>query len=573
LNLRFLGAALVALAPAAAAAQSLPLPIPAPSASSASPYGIPIKRVGNYDTAPIVFQGQRLFTIAAPASAPGDAGIPAIVQRVDTIADNLRRIVPIKIGAANTDKISLSFNVEPSPFDAETFKVVVGSEGGYPTLYAADGHKKETIPIMTVTESDAAVYGQTREQLASQWKDILQTALGPAVLSIEPAYLKSQLLRVPFVLVGAFVATYLIGRLRKYCHGLKERVESEAERIDASDTSSAPEAKRLRQRDSLLSGILWLLTWSVLALWVLVAMWLLTVFPVTRAYANELSARMIRVVILWLLIAVIDRAVSYLIVRVSNAWEVNPFLTYEERSRLLVRRPTVVSAAENLKFIVLYATAIGWTFSILAISTASILTISAVVAFAVSFAAQSIIKDYVNGFLILAEDQFAINDYVTINGITGNVEDLTLRITQIRTDDGKLVTMPNNTIAAVENATRGWSRIDFRVSIANDSDIAKASELLQKTLDQVSADPAWRDTILEPPKVLGVDSVSSTGIVLRAWIRTAPAGKGALAREINFRVDDAFRRNAVAIAIPQTVVVAPSVVEPNGAAAVPAKGA
>lgn len=276
---------------------------------------------------------------------------------------------------------------------------------------------------------------------------------------------------------------------------------------------------------------------------------------------------------MWLFVAVLDKVISFIILRLSNAWEISPFLSYEERSRILVRRPTLVSAAENLKFILLYATAIGWTFSILQISTTSILTISAVVAFAVSFAAQSIIKDYVNGFLILAEDQFAINDYVTINGITGNVENLTLRITQIRTDDGKLVTMPNNTIATVENSTRMWSRIDFRVSIANNSDIGKATALLQKTLDEIAADLAWRDQILEPPVVLGVDSVSSTGIVLRAWIKTAPAGKGALSREINRRVDEAFRENAIGIAIPQTVVVAPPVVETDGPAAAGAKEA
>ncbi len=545
------------LAPVLAAAQSLPIPISAPSAS-VSPYGIAIKRVGAFDTAPIYFEGQRLFTIAAPASS-ADNGIPPIVQRVDTIQDNLRRIVPIKTGAGY-----LKF--EESPFDAKTFHVEVGSEGSYPTLYATDARKKEIAPIMTVTESDSALYGQSRSQIAAQWQAVLQTALGPAVLAIEPEYLKEQLTKVPFYLFGTLFGTWLIGRLRKYLQSLGDKIESASDRIDASDTSSAPEAKRLRLWGTILSGLVWILAWSAIGLWIVAILWLMTIIPGTRGYANEISSRITHIVVLWLIIAFLDRLISVVIVRISNAWEVSPFLTYEERGRLLLRRPTVVRAAQNLKFILLYATAIGWTFSILSISTTSVLTIGAVVAFAISFAAQSIIKDYVNGFLILAEDQFAINDIVTINTVTGVVENLTLRITQIRTDDGKLVTIPNNTITTVENSTRSWSRIDFRVSIANDSDIAKATALLQSTLDQLAADPDWRDVVLEPPTVLGVDSVSASGIILRAWIKTAPLHKGAVSREVNRRVDEAFRANSIAIAIPQTVLVAPSAAVANDSA-------
>jgi small conductance mechanosensitive channel len=212
-------------------------------------------------------------------------------------------------------------------------------------------------------------------------------------------------------------------------------------------------------------------------------------------------------------------------------------------------------AAESLKSTVLYLIAIGTTLSILTVSVASVLTLGAVLAFAVSFASQSLIKDFVNGWLILAEDQFAIGDYVTINGTTGSVENLTLRLTQLRTDDGKLVSMPNSSIVAVENATRSWSRIDFRVSVANNTDVAKATDLLKQTLDELAADPQWRAVVLEPPQILGVEAVTHAGIVLRAWIKTAPGERGPLTRELNRRVDDAFRANSVAIALPQTVLV------------------
>ena len=91
----------------------------------------------------------------------------------------------------------------------------------------------------------------------------------------------------------------------------------------------------------------------------------------------------------------------------------------------------------------------------------------AVIAFALSFAMQNLIKDYLNGFLILAEDQYAIGDYVTINAYSGSVEDLTLRITRLRADDGRLVTIPNSAVGAVENQTRMWSRIAWRAASAS----------------------------------------------------------------------------------------------------------
>jgi small conductance mechanosensitive channel len=265
----------------------------------------------------------------------------------------------------------------------------------------------------------------------------------------------------------------------------------------------------------------------------------------------------VTIAVLWVVAIGLDRLLALAFARVADAWEGNPFLSPRDRARQVLRRPTLLQAADSAKATVIYAVATGSTLSLLSLNMTSVLTLGAVAAFAVSFASQSLIKDFVNGWLILAEDQFAIGDYVTINGITGLVENLTLRITQIRTDDGKLVSMPNSSIVAVENATRSWSRVDFRVSVALDSDISKASAVLGKALDDLAADPAWKASILEPPQVLGVDAVTNAGIVLRAWIKTAPGERGPLAREINRRVDEAFRAASIGIGLPQSVIVQP----------------
>ncbi len=422
-------------APTLAQAPGLPFTIPGSTATS-SPYGVQIKRVNNVDTAPIVFEGQRLFVIGAPI-AP-DVAIPPIVQRVFAITDNLRRIVPAP---------SMFGGVSPSTlFDAKTFKVNIGSENGYPTLYATDATRRDVAPIMTLTESDAAINGVSKTDLAVQWQSVLQNALEHALLAEEPEYLSAQLRKLPFVIGGGILLTLLLVVLRRWLRRRYDEVDSDGQRS--------------RLRRSIVSGALWLSNWAAFALWALIVIWVLGVVPVTRAFANELADRAVRIVLLWLGLALLDRLVSVAIVRISDGWESSPFADPNERARMTLRRPTFVSAAENLKSIVIWAVAIVATLSVFSISATSVLTIGAVVAFALSFATQSLIKDYLNGFLILVEDQFAIGDTVTINGFAGKVEDLTLRITRIRTDDGRLVTLPNSTITAVEKQTGRRSRVD-----------------------------------------------------------------------------------------------------------------
>jgi small-conductance mechanosensitive channel len=538
--------ALVALLclPEVVAAQGLSLPMPAATATN-SAYGFPIKRVGSFDTAPIVFEGQRLFVIAAAAPADASA-VPAIVQRVETISDNLNRIVPVQSGFGT---------IVPSRFDAKTFKVEIGNENGYPTLYATDGGKREVAPIMTLTSADASMNGVSSQELAIQWQTVLQTAVGRAVQAAEPSYLRDQLRKLPYVLAGGVLLTFLLIWLRTRLHKRRQALDAISDRLDPHETSGTSEAKRLRTRRAILTGVWWLVTWALVGTWALIVLWVLSVLPGTRTLSNELSNRFVQILLLWLGIAVVDRVLSVVIVRVTDAWQAKLFVNPDERARMELRRPTFARAAENLKFIVLSAIAIVWTFSILSVSAISVLTIGAVVAFALSFAVQSLIKDYLNGFLILAEDQFAIGDRVTINAITGTVEDLTLRITQVRTDDGRLVTIPNSTITTVENATRSWSRIDFRVAISVSSNVEKAIAVLQSALDAIASDPHWRDAILEPPQVLGVDAVSHAGVVLRAWIRTLPSEKAAVAREINRRAGEAFHSGGIEMGVPQAVVV------------------
>lgn len=419
------------------------VPLPIPIASNSAPqYGVAIKRVRGFDTAPISYDGKRLFDVAAPPANPTET-IPPIVLRVETVQENLRLILPPP---------QTIFEVPPSRFDEATFRVEVGKQNGYPILYATDAKRVEIAPIVTVTEADASAHGVAADELAEVWRNVLQDTLAPAVQASAPEHVAGELRKAPFVVIAALALTWLMLWIRRRLGRRSDMLQAEAFEIEARDATGA--RQRLRIRRQVVEGAFWLLSWGVVLLWLLLALWILTIVPATRGTATVLSRRIAVTAALWFAIVLFNYLSRLALIEVGSVRGFNPFLSPQDAARKAVRRPMLIVAIDDLKGVVLYLIGIIATLSIFSISSSSALTLGAIVAFGFVFAAQNVVKDYVAGFLILVEDQFAVGDQVTINGITGVVESLTLRITQIRTDTGALVTLPNGTIAMVENATR-----------------------------------------------------------------------------------------------------------------------
>jgi moderate conductance mechanosensitive channel len=520
----------------------VPLPIPV-ATESATHYSM--KRVGGFDTAPVRYGGKKLFTIAAKPAASADA-IPPIVLRVDTVEDNLRRILPPP---------ERFYEAPRSRFDPATFRIEIEEQNGYPTLYATDAKRAEAAPIVTVTEADASVHSLPPDELAEEWRDILQQTLAPAITASTPERVAGELRKIPFVLLFAIALSCVLLWLRRRLNRRSGVLQAREAEIGARDESDAAR-HRLRFQRQVVEGATWLLTWGTLLLWVLVALWILSVLPATRGAATTLSRRIAIVAALWFGIVAVNYLARLALIEFGRTRGFNPFLSREDAARRALRRPMIIAAIDDLKGVVLYLIGILATLSILQLAPASVLTIGAIIALVVGFAAQSVIRDYVAGFLILSEDQYAVGDEVTINGIAGAVESLTLRITQIRTDTGTLVTLPNGTIAMAGNATRSWSRIDFRIAVALDADIEKALGLLKAVLEDFANANEWRAAVLEPPQVLGVESMTANGIVLRAWIKVRPAERRAAFSEINRRAVDAFRGARIAITVPDASLAA-----------------
>lgn len=179
-----------------------------------------------------------------------------------------------------------------------------------------------------------------------------------------------------------------------------------------------------------------------------------------------------------------------------------------------------------------------------------------VVGIAVGFGAQSLVRDYLNGALILVENQFSKGDVVTIAGVTGTVEDFSLRRTTLRDLDGIVHTVPNGEIKVASNRTRTWARINQDVVVAFGTDIDRAIDVVASVGRAMAEDPVWKRRILEPPRVERVESIGETGITLKILGSVRASEQWAASGEFRKLLLAAFAENGIEIPRPHRVVLA-----------------
>jgi small conductance mechanosensitive channel len=179
-----------------------------------------------------------------------------------------------------------------------------------------------------------------------------------------------------------------------------------------------------------------------------------------------------------------------------------------------------------------------------------------VVGIAVGFGAQSLVKDYLNGALILIENQFGKGDVIRAAGVAGAVEDFTLRRTTLRDLDGVVHTIPNGEIRVASNLTRVWSRINQDVTVAYGTDIDRAIEVVDNVGREMAGDPTWKRRVLEAPRVERVEALAEYGVTLKILGTVRAADQWAAGGDFRKRLLAAFKANGIEIPRPQRVVLA-----------------
>ncbi len=175
---------------------------------------------------------------------------------------------------------------------------------------------------------------------------------------------------------------------------------------------------------------------------------------------------------------------------------------------------------------------------------------AAVVGLAVAFGAQSLIKDFFTGFMVLFEQQYLINDVIKIGDTTGQVERITLRMTVLRDMEGRVHFIPHGQINTVTNLTHGWSRAVFEISVAYKERVDDVITTLRRLAVELRQDEAFRLLILDDPVMLGVDSLSGSAVTIKFHIQTRPLQQWPVKRELLRRIKNEFDRQGIEIAFP-----------------------
>ncbi|HEY3707117.1 MAG TPA: mechanosensitive ion channel family protein [Terracidiphilus sp.] len=172
-----------------------------------------------------------------------------------------------------------------------------------------------------------------------------------------------------------------------------------------------------------------------------------------------------------------------------------------------------------------------------------LLTSAGVAGVAIGLAAQNLVKDMLNGTMILVESQFNVGDVVTVAGLTGTVESMTLRKTTVRGGDGTLYVIPNSQITTVANQSADFSVATIQVSVDFSADPNRVLDLLTTIANHIRNQPDFKDIFLADPQILGVDAVKGSQLIFPVVFKTKPTKQYAPMREFQRRVRLALEEN------------------------------
>lgn len=221
-----------------------------------------------------------------------------------------------------------------------------------------------------------------------------------------------------------------------------------------------------------------------------------------------------------------------------------------ELTREAVRRRTLRAVAESvLRGTVLVLGGL-LLLSNLGLDVTALLAGAGVAGLALSFAAQNLIRDFLNGFFILLEDQYGVGDIVQIGSVGGQVERFTLRLTVLRDLEGRVHFLPNSEVRQVTVLTQEWSRAVVDVSVAYKEDLDRVLAVFRDEVERFHQDPEWRERFTEPPEVLGVQALGESGVVIRVLFNTKPAQQWPVAREFRRRIKNRLDREGMEIPYP-----------------------
>jgi moderate conductance mechanosensitive channel len=543
-----------------------------------------VDQKGEYETAPVrsPLDDEVLFTLTSPA----------ILNR-HTIPEGK---LPVEVRAREVnERLWRVFN--RTTLAKQTPTVSVATLNNRPIIQISDDRSSRPIRLVTVTEPDADMNGKTLDELAQEWQKIIQDEVIRFRQLAAPEVILQRVIQALQMLLGLLLASGVIWFLRRLLTQREAALETRYQeqltaiaqsaqpdplngstasgRMDGEETeareiqgwrsrflASVPPQFSLKRQLNLNKFLKWALFWIFIVMWYIGIAWIVSTVPVLMRWSLYVWATPSFLLLIWFGISLAIRVCKSLIDRFLHSLGGSSSSLMGDAQRTTLRSNTIAEALKGFITFVLIIVGIVLSLELFDIPTTSILAGGAVLGLAISFGTQSLIKDLVNGCLILIEDQYAVGDVIQIGDKKGLVENLNLRVTQLRSSEGELITIPNSNISNVSNLTRLWSRVNFSILVAYENDPKRVLEVLRQVSQQMYDEPEWRDRLPEPPMVLGIDDLSHAGMLVRVWIKTVPMEQWSVGREFRFRVRQAFTANGIEIGRPQEITFNTELINP-----------
>lgn len=414
-----------------------------------------------------------------------------------------------------------------------------------PVIYVNDKY------LMTVNSLDAKLRNSEPETLAEQIIANLQQELEKAKTERQTPSLILQGKIAGTIVIAMILSSAIVYR---YQRRLKQQELENSESIEDKEQPITTQLN-LQQNEHLIEVKKIFLQLTQTGFWGGGSFFILGLFPYTRA----LQLAIIGVAQIPFIVSLASLG-TYVIVRISYAL-IDRFtktlisggmlLNSEASERMQLRVSTFSGVTKSITTLICIGVGILITLVSLGIDIVPLLAGAGLIGVAVSLASQNLIKDAINGFLIILEDQYALGDVIAVGDVGGLVENLNLRMTQVRDAEGRLITIPNSEIKVVANLSSRWSRADLTIPVSYQADIDHALELIEKVATEMNQEPIWKRQIVEKPSILGIDHFGDRGMMIRVWIKTQPLKQWDVAREYRRRLKIAFDEVGINIPVPQ----------------------
>jgi small conductance mechanosensitive channel len=526
-------------------------------------------------------------------------------QEVCTDAEGLGEFILdqffLRSGKRACDSNQLGLLGDPGALKVE----VAAGSGGPPVLQALVPGRELPLPLLSVTDEDARLNGTTPQRLAERWQTLLEQRLRFARHLLDSGVLRRRfrtMALLELVLGGLLFAGLGLWSLVKRRLGQLELREVEslaAFRPDSPPASATATSAGLADRTApgaagaaggpvpgavfgteslrpgavsgprrprppgdhrrsrnLLIPALHLLSRTLLAAVLLLLPLMVGVAVLAVPGQIPLAIDLLlqpfsvvgKLVVGWLLAQLVQAVLAALL----SQWNGNPSLAPEQRARRNQRYRSLQRVVTRLVHLACIALVALWVVvdipGVRDLSNHALLASGALLG-ALALVFQDLLRDFVAGLVLLLEDRYAIGDAITIDGLSGEVVDVDLLSTQLRSRDQRVMVIPNNQCKRVVNTTKLRSGQELRLTLAHGgADPRQALAVISQASEAFAADPAWSADLLEPPRLLGLRQVTPQGLEVALVVVTRAGRQGPLERELLLRLVEALQEAGIPLA-------------------------